>query len=70
MNRKSFRDSDLSSSHLLFSEAEDAFFTRILHNDRNVLQRLSPERHKVKYEVTNGLHSKLLINFIILKLLI
>jgi len=59
--RYGFCDNNLQAIEVLFSEADDAFFQRIINNNLHVLQTFLPELPEVQYHFRPRSHDKLLI---------
>jgi len=56
-----FTDNTLPSVELLFSDADDTFFHRVLINSRHVLQLVLPQQHETQYNLRAKQHDRLLI---------
>jgi len=59
--RFDFCDNNLRAIEVLFTEADDAFFQRIINNNLHVLQTFLPESPEVQYHFRPRSHDKLLI---------
>ena len=59
--RLGFTDKDLSSLTELFSDADDAFFERIMTNFEHVLQPFLPEEPDQTYNLRERTHNRSLI---------
>ena len=56
-----FTDSTFPSVELLFSDADDTFFHRVLINSHHVLQLVLPQQHETQYNLRARQHERLLI---------
>jgi len=59
--RLGFADTDMSSITELFSDADDAFFERIMINSEHVLQPFLPEKPDLSYNLIERTHNRSLI---------
>ena len=61
LKRLGFADTDMSSITELFSDADDAFFDRIMTNSEHVLQPFLPEKPDLSYNLRERTHNRSLI---------
>ena len=59
--RLGFADTDMSPITELFSDADDAFFERIMTNSEHVLQPFLPEKPDLSYNLRERTHNRSLI---------
>jgi len=60
-NRLGFADTDMSSIIELFSDADDAFFERIMTNSEHVLQPFLPDKPDLSSNLRERTHNRSLI---------
>jgi len=59
--RLGFADTDMSSITELFSDADDAFFERIMTNSEHLLQPFLPDKPDLSYNLRERTHNRSLI---------
>jgi len=61
--RLRYSDHDIPEVHAeMFDSTDEALFSRIIRNNKHVLQHYLPERHKIQYDLRPRQHSKQLIS--------